>query len=56
MSEFMPWVDKEEPPCDCQDCERRHGECAEFTALNKPNWPYNREYCHWYKKEEKENG
>ena len=43
-----------EPPCDCQLCERRHGECAEFTASNNPNRTYNREYCHWFKEEEVE--
>jgi len=53
-SEFMPWVGKEEPPCDCQKCVRRHGECAEFTASNNPNRTYNREYCHWFKEEEVE--
>jgi len=41
----------EEPPCDCQKCERRHGDCAEFTALNHPEMPYNRGYCHWFKPE-----
>ena len=42
---------KYEPPCNCQDCERRHWQCAEFTALNRPERPYDREYCHWYLKE-----
>ena len=41
----------EEPPCNCQDCERRHSQCAEFAALNHPLFPYDREYCHWYLKE-----
>ena len=41
----------EEPPANCQDCEHRHEECAEFNALNRPQAPYNREACHWYKKE-----
>jgi len=49
---YMPWMGKEEPPCDCQKCQRRHGQCAEFTALNRPNYPYNRGYCGWYLKEE----
>jgi hypothetical protein len=41
----------EEPPANCQDCERRYSQCAEFAALDRPNRPYNREYCHWYLKE-----
>ena len=41
----------EEPPANCQDCERRYGQCAEFTALNRPQMPYNRKWCHWYLKE-----
>ena len=42
---------EQEPPADCQKCTRRHGKCAEFTALNRPNHPYNREWCHWYLEE-----
>ena len=42
---------KEEPPANCQDCTRRHGQCAEFTALNHPHRSYNRGACHWYLKE-----
>ena len=44
----------EEPPANCQDCECRHGGCAEFTALNRPKMPYNRGACHMYKKEAKQ--
>ena len=39
---------KPEPPADCQKCTRRHGGCAEFTALNHPERPYNRRYCGWF--------
>jgi len=41
----------EEPPANCQDCAYRKGHCAEYTALNRPNAQYNREFCHMYKKE-----
>lgn len=46
----------EEPPCNCQDCERRHNQCAEFTNLNHLGRPYNRGYCHGYLKESINNG
>lgn len=40
-----------EPPCDCRKCTRRYGECAEFTALNHPDRPYNRGACGWFNPE-----
>jgi len=42
---------KPEPPANCQTCTHRHSECAEYTALNRPNYPYNRGFCHWYNEE-----
>lgn len=41
----------EEPLANCQDCEKRHSQCAEFKSLNHPQMPYNRGHCHWYKQE-----
>ena len=36
-----------EPICNCQECPNRFGDCAEYNALNRPNYPYNRGSCHW---------
>lgn len=36
-----------EPAADCQKCPNRFGVCAEFTALDRSDNPYNREWCHW---------
>ena len=40
-----------EPSCDCQKCQRRHEECAEFMKMDRPDYPYDRQWCHYYREE-----
>lgn len=38
-----------EPLADCYDCFLSQGKCAEFTALDRPEFPYSRRGCYSYK-------
>jgi hypothetical protein len=37
-----------EPEAHCYNCpQAKKGKCAEYNALNRPNAPYDRRFCHW---------